>query len=155
MPLKRFEEDENEEPVKLIISTPGGSVCDGLVLCNIIDQYTKPLEIYVYGYAYSMGGIIICSGNKNPNVKKYCYPFSFALLHAGYTAVEGESLSAVDQMEFNKKVDNAIKEYIIANTNISEEEYKINERKQWYLDAKEMKEKGLIDFIIGSEDSEN
>ena len=58
-------------------------------------------------------------------------------------------------MEFNKKVDNAIRDYIVANTNISEEEYKANERKQWYLNAEEMKEKGMIDFIIGSENSED
>ena len=155
LPLKEFENDDNSEPVKLILSTPGGSVSDGLILCNIIDNYKKPLEIYVYGYAYSMGAIILCAGSKNPNVKKYCYPFSFALLHAGYCVVEGESLSAVDQMEFNKKVDNAIKDYVIANTNITEEEYKANERKQWYLNAEEMKEKGLVDFIIGSENSED
>lgn len=152
LPLKEFEEDSSNEPVKLVISTPGGSVADGLVLCNIIDQYKKPLEIYVYGYAYSMGAIILCAGSKNPNVKKYCYPFSFALLHAGYCVVEGESLSAVDQMEFNKKVDNAIKDYVIANTNITEEEYKANERKQWYLNAEEMKEKGLVDFILGEDE---
>jgi len=37
LPLKEFEEDSSNEPVKLVISTPGGSVADGLVLCNIID----------------------------------------------------------------------------------------------------------------------
>ena len=38
LPLKQFEEDEINEPVKLIISTGGGSVSDSLVLCNIIDN---------------------------------------------------------------------------------------------------------------------
>lgn len=153
LPLKEFERDDCETPVKLIISTAGGSVADGLILCNIIDNYKKPLEIYVYGYACSMGTIILCSGNKNPNVIKYCYPFSFGLFHAGYSAVEGESLSVEDQMAFNKKTDNMIRDYVVANTNITEEEYKHNERRQWYLDAHEMKEKGLIDVIIGEGDN--
>jgi ATP-dependent protease ClpP protease subunit len=100
-----------------------------------------------------MGTIILCSGNKNPNVAKYCYPFSFGLFHAGYSAVEGESLSVEDQMAFNKKTDNMIRDYVVANTNITEEEYKHNERPQWYLDAHEMKEKGLIDVIIGEGDN--
>ena len=153
LPLQEFENDDINNPVKLIISTPGGSVSDALILCNIIDNYKKPLEIYVYGYACSMGTIILCSGNKNPNVKKYCYPFSFGLFHAGYSAVEGESLSVEDRMEFNKKTDNMIRDYVVDNTNITAEEYKRNERRQWYLDAKEMKEKGLIDIIIGEVDS--
>ena len=149
LPLKEYEQDNIQEPVKLIISTPGGSVSDGLILCNVIDCYKKPLEIYIYGYACSMGTIILCAGNKNPNVTKYCYPFSFGLFHAGYSAIEGESLSVEDQMEFNKKTDGMIRDYVVANTKITEEEYKRNEHRQWYLDAQEMKEKGLIDIIIG------
>ena len=149
LPLKEYEQDNIQEPVKLIISTPGGSVSDGLILCNVIDCYKKSLEIYIYGYACSMGTIILCAGNKNPNVTKYCYPFSFGLFHAGYSAIEGESLSVEDQMEFNKKTDGMIRDYVVANTKITEEEYKRNERRQWYLDAQEMKEKGLIDIIIG------
>lgn len=152
LPLKEFENDDSNEPVKLIISTPGGSVSDGLILCNIIDNYKKPLEIYIYGYACSMGTIFLCSGNKNPNVKKFCYPFSFALFHAGYSAIEGESLSVEDRMEFNKKIDNMIRDYVVANTKITAEEYKLNERRQWYLTAQEMKEKGLIDIIIDGDE---
>ena len=152
LPLQEFEADSSTEPVKLILSTGGGSVRDSLILCNIIDNYKKPLEIYVYGYACSMGTIFLCAGNKNPNVTKYCYPFSFALFHAGYSAIEGESLSVEDQMEFNKKTDALIRDYVVANTNITEEEYRLNERRQWYLHAKEMKEKGLIDIIIGDEE---
>ena len=153
LPLLEFEADEDNTPVKLIISTVGGSVSDGLILCNIIDNYKKPLEIYIYGYACSMGTIILCSGNNNPNVTKYCYPFSFGLFHAGYSAIEGEALSVEDQMAFNKQTDTMIRDYVVTNTKITAEEYKANERRQWYLTAKEMQEKGLIDIIIGGDDT--
>ena len=98
-----------------------------------------------------MGTVILCAGNKNPNVTKYCYPFSFGLFHAGYSAVEGESLSVEDKMEFNKKIDTCIRYYVVSHTNITEEEYRFNERRQWYLTAHDMKEKGLVDIIIGDE----
>ena len=132
LPLKEFENDDSNDPVKMIISTPGGAISEGLVLCNIIDNYSKPLEIYVMGYACSMGTIILAAGNHNPNVKKFCYPFSFALFHSGYTAFEGEALSVEDAMAFNKRVDNRIRDYIVANTKITEEQYRANERRQWY-----------------------
>lgn len=155
LPLKEFENDGSNDPVKMIISTPGGSISEGLVLCNIIDNYSKPLEIYVMGYACSMGTIILAAGNHNPNVTKFCYPFSFALFHSGYTAFEGESLSVEDAMAFNKRVDNRIRDYIVANTKITEEQYRANERRQWYLDAHDMKELGLIDVIIGEDEGTN
>ena len=155
LPLKEFENDDSNDPVKMIISTPGGAISEGLVLCNIIDNYSKPLEIYVMGYACSMGTIILAAGNRNPNVKKFCYPFSFALFHSGYTAFEGEALSVEDAMAFNKRVDNRIRDYIVANTKITEEQYRANERRQWYLDAHDMKELGLIDVIIGEDEATN
>ena len=47
LPLKQFEEDNCIKPIKLILNTPGGSVADGLMLCNVIDNYK-------YGDYYSM-----------------------------------------------------------------------------------------------------
>lgn len=151
IPLRDFENDSSASPVTLILNTPGGSVADGMMLCNVIDNYKKPLEIIVPSYACSMGTIILCSGNHNPNVTKKAYPFSFALFHSGQTYVGGESTSVEDVMNFNKDVDKKIREYITQNTNISPELYESHHRKQWYIHADEMLKYGLIDEIIGKE----
>jgi ATP-dependent Clp protease protease subunit len=150
LPLKDFENDEDKSPITLILNTPGGSVADGLMLCNVIDNYKHPLEIIVPSYSCSMGTIILCSGNKNPNITKKAYPFSFALFHSGQTYVGGESTSVDDVIDFNRAVDNKIRDYVVKNTNISEELYAAHHRKQWYLTAEEMLEYGLIDEIIGA-----
>ena len=148
VPLKRFEEDDSNEPVTLILNTNGGSVNDGLVVCNIIDSYKKKLNIYVLGYAYSMGSIILCSGNNNPNITKYCYKFSTGLIHGGSKYLWGTSSTVKDTYLFQSKVDDMVRDYIIANTNITLEEYEDSERREWYLTANEMKEKGLVDVIL-------
>ena len=153
LPLKDFEQDDDyTTPVKLILNTPGGSVADGLMLCNIIDNYKKPLEITVPSYACSMGTIILCSGNKNMNVTKKCYPFSFALFHSGQTVVGGESSTVDDIIDFNREVNARIREYIISNTRISDTLYDSHYRKQWYLTAQELVNYGLVDKIIGKDD---
>ena len=146
-----FEKDSSQGPVTLIFATVGGSISDGFVLCNIIDQYKKPLNIIVLGYAASMGTIMLAAGAKNPNVTRKCYPFSYALLHAGSTAFSGETLSVEDTMEFNKKIDQKVRKFIISHTNVSEEEYTQHERKQWFFDAEDMLKYGFVDEIIGKE----
>ena len=151
LPLKDFEEDDSNKPITLILNTPGGSVADGLMLCNIIDNYKKPLEIIVPSYACSMGTIILCAGNKNPNVTKKCYPFTFGLFHSGQTFVGGETTSVKDTIDFNENVDNRIRQYIVENTKISEDLYEKHHRKQWYITAEEMLAYGLVDEIIGKE----
>jgi len=50
IPLLDFEKDSSNDPVTLIFSTVGGSVSDGFVLCNIIDNYKNPLNIIFLGY---------------------------------------------------------------------------------------------------------
>jgi ATP-dependent protease ClpP protease subunit len=60
-------------------------------------------------------------------------------------------MSVEDTIAFNRMVDNMIRNYVISNTKITEEEYKENERHQWYLTAQMMKDKGLVDVIIGDE----
>ena len=152
LPLLDFEKDSSQDPVNLIFATVGGTISDGFVLCNIIDSYKKPLYITVLGYAASMGTVLLAAGAHNPNVTRRCYPFSYALLHAGSATLSGESLSVQDAMEFNKKVDEKVKNFIISHTNITEEEYSLHERKQWFLDAEEMLKYGFIDEIIGKED---
>lgn len=152
LPLQDFENDDSQAPVTLILNSLGGSVSDALFLCNIIDNYKKPLKIIVPAYACSMGTIILCAGNNNPNVTKVCFAFSFGLLHCGQTAVSGESTSVEDIMLFNKNIDNQIKNYIVTHTKITEELYNEHHRKQWYLSAQEMKDYGLVDKIIGSDE---
>lgn len=150
LPLKEFEEDDSTEPVTLILNSSGGSVSDGFFLAHYISQYSKPLNILVPGYACSMAAIILAGGGKNENVIRSCFPCSYALIHDGYVALTAqESKTAADIMNFNDKIDEQIKDFIMQNTNITKEEYDSHMRHQWFLYAQDMLEKGLIDKIIG------
>ena len=150
LPLKEFEEDDSMEPVTLILNSIGGSVSDGFFLAHYISQYAKPLNIVVPGYAASMAAIILAGGGKNENVIRSCYPSTYGLIHDGYVAIQAsEARTADDIMDFNKKKDAEIRQFIIDNTDITAEEYDAQARHQWFLSAEEMKEKGLIDKIIG------
>ena len=55
-------------------------------------------------------------------------------------------------MDFNKRVDADIRQFIIDNTNISAELYDKHARQQWFIKSTEMKELGLIDCIYGVDD---
>ena len=150
IPLREFEQDDSMEPVTLILNSEGGSISDGFFLAYYIAQYSKPLNIIVPGYACSMATVILAGGGKNENVIRSCFPCSYALIHDGYVALAAsETKTANDIMAFNDKVDKQIKDFFIQNTNIAEEQYNSHIRHQWFLDANEMLESGLIDRIYG------
>lgn len=148
MPLLRMDNDGSGKKITIYLNTSGGSVYDGLCLCNIIEKLKSPTNIIVLGYAYSMGSIILMSGKNNPNVKRYCYPFSTALIHGGSSYVSGTSSQVKDYFKFNEKFEKRIADFIVSHTNLSDDDYAAIERYEAYMDSDEMLEKGLVDEII-------
>lgn len=148
LPLIEMDNDGSGKPITIRLSTIGGSLFDGITLCDIIDKLKTPTTIIVQTYAYSMGGIILMAGFNNPNVKKVCYPHSTALLHAGGTYLEGNASSVKDQFHFNERFEQKLKNYTLSHSKISEEEYDAMERYEWYMDADTMLSKGLVDEIL-------
>ncbi len=146
LPLMTFDEDDSQEMVRLFINTPGGSLFEGMNLCDIIDRFSKPLEVRILGHAHSMGAVIACAGSKNPNVIKTCYPFSCCLFHAGHLALDDDLIAARDNMEFIQKYNKMINVYIAENTKITMAELEFP--RQWHMTASEMLEKGIIDKIL-------
>lgn len=148
MPLLRMDNDGSGKRITVYINTNGGSVYDGLILCNIIEKLKTPTDVIVLGYAYSMGAIILMSGKNNPNVIRKCYPFSTALIHGGSTYVSGSSSQVKDYFKFNERFEKRIADFIVSHTTLTEDDYAAIERYEAYMDSDEMLEKGLVDEII-------
>lgn len=148
VPLIQMDNDGTNKKITIYLNTNGGSVYDGLSLCNIIERLKTPTDIIVLGYAYSMGSIILMSGKNNPNVKRYCYPFSTALIHGGSAYISGSSSQVKDYWKFNEKYEKRIADFIVSHTNLTEEDYAAIERYEAYMDSDEMLEKGLVDEIL-------
>ena len=156
LPLKEFEDDDSTTPVTLILNCVGGSVSDGFFLADYLTHYQKPLNIIVCGYAASMAALILAAGGKNPNITRFCYPNSYALIHDGQVAIQAsEAKTAADIMAFNDYVDGQIRQFFIDNTNIPSELYDSKSRRQWFLTAQELLKYNLIDKIIGDKKNDS
>lgn len=148
LPLIEMDNDGTGAPIDIVLSSPGGSVFDAMVLCDIIDRLKTPTTITVMGYAYSMGSIILMAGFNNENVKKVCYPFSTALVHSGSTHMEGAANIVKDTFHFTQRFEELIKSYILSHSYITEEEYNKMERYEWYMLADDMLRLGLVDEVL-------
>ena len=109
LPLIEMDNDGTGEPIEIILCSVGGSLFDGMPLCDIIDNLKTPTTIKVLTYAYSMAGLILMAGYDNPNVKRVCYKHCTALLHAGSTYLEGNSSSVKDTFNFHQKYEEKLK----------------------------------------------
>ena len=137
---------ESRQPILLYVTSCGGSVDDGFELIDVIKSSKTPVYTINLGYQYSMGFLIGLAGDKRFAMKNAKF-----LMHDGSNFIYNSGAKAQDQMEFQKKVEERIKEYIISNSNLSLDEYNEKLRVEWYLFADEAKSKGFVDYIIGQD----
>lgn len=149
LPLLDMDNDGTGLPITIVMNTPGGSLFDGMPLCDIIDGLKTPTTIFVPSHAYSMGGFFLMAGYNNPNVKKVCYKHSTALLHGGSAYMEGSASIVKDTFKFQEKYDEKLKEYVLTHSKITEAEYERMERYEWYMTSDDMLAYGLVDEVIG------
>ena len=137
---------EERKPILLYIASNGGEVDSGFELIDIIEASVTPVYTVNLGFQYSMGFLIGLAGHK-----RYAMKNAKFLMHDGSNFVWNSGAKAQDQMEFHKKVEARVKDYVISHSNVTPEEYDSKLRVEWYLFADEAKEKGFTDYIIGED----
>lgn len=137
---------EERKPILLYLTSNGGSVDAGFELIDVIKSSKTPVYTINLGYQYSMGFLIGLAGHK-----RFATPNAKFLMHDGSNFVWDSGAKVQDRMEFQKKVEERIKNYVLQNSQISSEEYDSKFRVEWYMFADEAKEKGFVDYIIGSD----
>lgn len=137
---------ENRKPILLYLVSNGGEVDSGFELIDVIQTSRTPVYTINLGYQYSMGFLIGIAGHK-----RYATPNAKYLMHDGSNFIYNSGAKAQDQMEFNKRVEERVKRYILSKSNLTEGEYDSKLRVEWYMFADEAKEKGFVDYIIGED----
>lgn len=140
---KGIDTDERQ-PILLYVSSNGGCVDAGFELIDVIQSSKTPVYTINLGFQYSMGFLIGLAGHKRFATKNAKF-----LMHDGSNFVYNSGAKAQDQMEFQRKVEARIKEYILSRSKLTSEEYDGKLRVEWYLFADEAKEKGFVDYIVG------
>ena len=148
LPFIEMDNDGTGNPIEIIISTVGGEIYSGFNLVDQIENAKSPVTIHIMSMAASMGFLIAMAGKNNPNVKTVCHPFSVGLLHSGSQYMEGSAHAVKDTFDFSQHYEEKIKNYILTHTKSDENLYEKIERKEYWMDADEMKRLGIVDEII-------
>lgn len=135
------------KPIVLYITSPGGSVVDGFGLIDAILESETPVYTVNQAMCYSMAFLIFIAGHK-----RYSMKHSTFLCHDGSSFAYDSMSKLKDRMEFETgQMEERTKQYIIEQTDITEELYQEKYRKEWYMYADEAKEYGIVDFIVGDD----
>lgn len=138
---------ENRKPIKLLIFTYGGDLYPTLALIDVIKISKTPVYTYNMGLALSAGFQILISGHK-----RFCLANSKALYHSGSGGTQGTYEQTEAQMREYKKMVAYMENNTLSRTKIDLKTFNKNKSKEWYMDADEQINYGIVDAVIESAD---
>jgi ATP-dependent Clp protease protease subunit len=133
---------EDRKPIKIFINSCGGDLDATFQMADAIKMSKTPVWTINTGTAYSGGLLVFITG-----VKRIAYPHSTFLYHEGATGMAGDAGKFHNYADFYKKQMEMIKELVMQNTQITEEQYQEHIKDDWWFTAKEAIEVGICDTI--------
>ena len=145
--------NENNRPITLFINSAGGNVTDGLAIHDaarhIISRGIQ-ITIIVQGMAYSMGSVVLQAASEG---RRLAFPHSWIMIHEPAKWAGWQSTSAAAQhLERLKQMQDQI--YKILSSRSGKPLRQIirdTKRTDFYLDAQNALDYGLIDAVVAGE----
>jgi ATP-dependent Clp protease protease subunit len=142
-----LEADKPGEEIKFYINSPGGVVTSGMVIYDTMRMMKSPVSTICMGLAASMGSILLSGGVKG---KRFIYPHGEVMIHqpslGGY--IRGVSADLEIQAVQTRKVKEIGAKILAQNCGKTMEQIMRDFDRDYWMDAKEAIEYGIVDGII-------
>jgi ATP-dependent Clp protease, protease subunit len=145
--LLLLDADKPGEEIKFYINSPGGVVTSGMVIYDTMRMMKSPVSTICMGLAASMGSILLSGGVKG---KRFIYPHGEVMIHQPSLGGHIQGVSA--DLEIQAKQTQRVKEIgariLAENTGKTIERIMKDFDRDYWLDANEAVEYGIVDKVI-------
>ena len=141
-----FLEGENpEKEISMYINSPGGSVTAGLAIYDTMQYVSCPVRTLCMGQACSMASIILAAGSKG---KRSILPNARVMIHQPYGGAEGQATDIIVANRELQRIKDVTTKILAAHTGKQESEILKDIDRDYYMNANEAKEYGIVDNVI-------
>ncbi|KAF2007957.1 hypothetical protein P154DRAFT_614372 [Amniculicola lignicola CBS 123094] len=148
-----LEADAPSKPISLYINSPGGSVTAGLAIYDTMTYILSPVTTICMGQAASMGSLLLCGGAKG---SRYCLPHSSVMIHqpsGGYSGQASDiAIHAKEILRVRQKLNRIYQKHLTKERSLEEIEGLME--RDYFMDAKEALEFGIVDRILERREGE-
>lgn len=140
-----LEADDSEKPIYMYIDSPGGDVDAGFAIFDMI-RFIKP-EVYLIGMGLiaSAGALILLASDKD---HRLALPNSRYLIHQPSSGMKGVATDIEIHAKEMEKTRAIINKVIADQTGKNIDQVTKDTDRDYWLDAEEAKEYGLVSKII-------
>ena len=132
-------------PIKIYVSSYGGSVYDGLGLIGLIRSSKTPIHTYAIGKVMSMGFVLAVSGHK-----RFAYPYTSYTVHSLSGFHWGKFSELKESVKEDERLQTMLDTIITSNTSITQDRLnEVHEKNlDWYFDSVDAAVLGCVDEVI-------
>lgn len=135
----------NNSDIFLYINSPGGDITSGMAIYDTINYIKSDVSTICIGLAASMGAFLLLSGTKG---KRIALENSEIMIHQPLGGVRGQAIDIKIAADRIIKIKHKINKIISEKTNQTLKRIEKDTDRDYFMDANEAKEYGIIDKII-------
>ena len=140
-----FLDSQNNEDISIYINSPGGSVTAGMAIYDTMNFIKSDVSTICIGMSASMAAFLLSSGTKG---KRYALPNSEVMIHQPLGGARGQATEIKIVAEQILKTKAKINKILSKNTGQNIKKIEKDTERDYYLDANESLQYGIVDKII-------
>ncbi|MEX1039306.1 MAG: ATP-dependent Clp protease proteolytic subunit [Pirellulaceae bacterium] len=145
MQLLYLQSENRRKQVHFYINSPGGSVTATMAIYDTMNMLSCPIATYCVGLAASGGAILLAGGTAG---KRFILPHAKVMIHQPHGGVGGQVSDIEIQADEIIKTRHTLNEILAAHCNQSVEKIAKDVNRDFYMNAQECKDYGIVDEIL-------
>lgn len=140
---------QSQDPKKEIscyVNSPGGSVTAGLAIYDTMQFVKCPIATYCLGQAASMGAVLLSAGAKG---RRFALPNARIMVHQPSGGAEGKATDIEITAKEILRLKDVLNGILAKHSGKKFEDVVHDTERDYFMSAKEAKEWGLIDEVLG------
>ena len=140
-----LESEDPDKDIYIYINSPGGSITSGMAIYDTMNYIKPDVCTICIGMAASMGAFLLTSGKKG---KRFALPNAEIMIHQPLGGFQGQATDIDIHAKRILKIKDKLNQILSENTNQPLEKIKVDVERDYFMEASEAVEYGLIDKVI-------
>ncbi len=143
--LLHLEREDPERDISIYINSPGGEVHGGLAILDAMQLNRCDVSTYCVGVCASMATVLLSSGTPG---KRFAMPNSTIHMHQAMGGAQGQASDIEIEAREAIRLNDKLRDILAKNTGQDPERIRRDFDRNFYLNAQQAKEYGMIDEIL-------
>jgi ATP-dependent Clp protease protease subunit len=137
--------EDSEKEIQMYINSPGGVIYSGLAIYDTMQMISNPISTVAVGVTASFGTVLLTAGTKG---RRYALPNATIHMHQPLGGAQGQATDIEIQTKQILRLRTLLNDIMSRHTGKPVDVIKQDTERDFYLDAKQAVEYGLVDQVL-------